>query len=180
LCFLGRICPIKGTHHAIEIAKRAGMPLKIAGEVQPIFRKYYEREIRPHVDGRNVEFVGEADLALKNELLSNATAMLFPIGWDEPFGLAMIEAMACGTPVIAFDHGSVPEVIDDGLTGFVVGSIADAVAALYHVDTLDRRRVRDQFEQRFTVERMAQDYLAAYRHLPRMHRIEPRLELVSA
>jgi glycosyltransferase involved in cell wall biosynthesis len=129
---------------------------------------------------RNVEFVGEINERQKAQFLGNARALLFPIDWPEPFGLVMIEAMACGTPVIAFGSGSVPEVIDDGTTGFVVGSIADAVAALDHIDTLSRRRVRDQFEQRFTVERMTQEYLTAYRHLPRMHRIEPRLELVSA
>jgi glycosyltransferase involved in cell wall biosynthesis len=128
----------------------------------------------------NVEFIGEINEHQKADFLGNARALLFPIDWPEPFGLVMIEAMACGTPVIAFESGSVPEVIDDGISGFVVGSIAEAVSTLDHVATLSRRSTRDQFEQRFTAERMAQDYLAAYRHLPRMHRLEPRLELVSA
>jgi glycosyltransferase involved in cell wall biosynthesis len=164
--FLGRICPIKGTHNAIAIAKRAGIPLKIAGEVQPIFRDYFEREIRPHLDGRNVEFVGEADLALKNELLGHATALLFPIEWEEPFGLAMIESMACGTPVIAFLGGAVEEVIDDGISGRVCRSVDEAVAVLQR-GTFQPRAVRHCAETRFSADVMARQYYRVYSGLLR-------------
>jgi glycosyltransferase involved in cell wall biosynthesis len=181
LAFLGRISPEKGPERAIEIAARTGLPLKIAAKIDTADESYWREVVGPMVAAHpNVEFISEINEHQKADFLGNARALLFPIDWPEPFGLVMIEAMACGTPVIAFESGSVPEVIDDGLTGFVVGSVAEAVAALDHVDTLSRRSIRDQFEQRFTVERMAQDYLAAYRHLPRMHRLEPRLELVSA
>lgn len=164
LCFLGRICPIKGTHHAIEIAKRVGIPLKIAGEVQPIFREYFEREIRPHVDGRNVEFVGEADLRLKNELLCHATALLFPIEWDEPFGLAMIEAMACGTPVIAFPGGAVGEIVKDGVSGKVCCSVSEAVDAV-RKEEFEPRLVRRWVEENFSAEVMAWQYYQLYADL---------------
>jgi glycosyltransferase involved in cell wall biosynthesis len=182
LAFLGRISPEKGPDRAIEIAARTGQPLKIAAKIDAADERYWREVIAPMVAAhQNVEFIGEINESQKAQFLGNARALLFPIDWPEPFGLVMIEAMACGTPVIAFGNGSVLEVIDDGTTGFVVGSIADAVVAIDHLDTLGRGSVRkDRFQQRFTVERMAQDYLAAYRHLPRMHRIEPRLELVSA
>ncbi len=175
LCFLGRICPIKGTHHAIEIARRAGMPLKIAGEVQPIFRKYFETEIRPHVDGRNVEFVGEADLALKNELLSNATAMLFPIEWDEPFGLAMIEAMACGTPVIAFPGGAVEEVVKDGVSGRVCSDASEAAEVLKR-EKFQPRVVRQWVEENFSAEVMAWRYYRLYAALLEVTAPDPSLD----
>jgi glycosyltransferase involved in cell wall biosynthesis len=164
LCFLGRICPIKGTHHAIEIAKRVGMPLKIAGEVQPIFRGYYETKIRPHVDGRNIEFLGEADLALKNELLSHATALLFPIEWDEPFGLAMIEAMACGTPVIAFPGGAVEEIVKNGVSGRVCCGVSQAVETLKR-ERFQPRLVRQWAEKNFSAEVMAWHYYQLYADL---------------
>jgi glycosyltransferase involved in cell wall biosynthesis len=159
--FLGRICPIKGTHNAIAIAKRAGIPLKIAGEVQPIFRDYFEKEIRPHLDGRNVEFVGEADLALKNELLSHATALLFPIEWQEPFGLAMIESMACGTPVIAFPGGAVEEVIDDGISGRVCRDVSEAAEVLRR-ESFQPKAVRRCAETRFSADAMARQYYHVY------------------
>jgi glycosyltransferase involved in cell wall biosynthesis len=161
LCFLGRICPIKGTHNAIEIAKRAGMPLKIAGEVQPIFRDYFETKIRPHVDGKNVEFLGEADFVLKNELLSHATALLFPIEWNEPFGLVMIESMACGTPVIAFPGGAVQEIVENGVSGRVCRSAAEAAAAL-HGDEFHPRLIRRWAEKNFSAAAMARQYLQLY------------------
>jgi glycosyltransferase involved in cell wall biosynthesis len=166
VAFLGRICPIKGAHNAIEIAKRAGIPLKIAGEVQPMFRDYFEREIRPHLDGRNVEYVGEADMALKNELLSHATALLFPIEWEEPFGLAMIESMACGTPVIAFPGGAVEEVIEDGISGRVCRGIGEAVAALQH-ESFQPKAVRHCAETRFSADVMARQYYRIYSGLLR-------------
>ena len=161
VAFLGRICPIKGPHNAIAIAKQAGIPLKIAGDVQPIFRDYFEGKIRPHLDGHNIEFVGEVDLAAKNELLAHATALLFPIEWEEPFGLAMIESMACGTPVIAFPGGAVEEVIDDGISGRVCRDVGEAVAALQH-DVFQSQAVRHCAETRFSADAMARQYYRLY------------------
>jgi glycosyltransferase involved in cell wall biosynthesis len=182
LAFLGRISPEKGPDRAIEIAARAGLPLKIAAKIDAVDERYWQEVVAPMIAAHpNVEFVGEINERKKAEFLGNAQALLFPIAWPEPFGLVMIEAMACGTPVVAFESGSVPEVIDDCVTGFVVSSIAQAVTALGHISTLDRRSIRLQFEQRFTVERMAQAYLDTYRRLPRMSRpMERRLALVSA
>lgn len=162
LCFLGRICPIKGTHHAIQIAKRSGLQLKIAGEVQPIFRQYFDEVIRPAIDGEQVQFLGEADHELKNKLLQHATAFLFPIEWEEPFGLAMVEAMACGTPVIAFRGGAVEEVVQDGVSGYVCGNVEEAVAALKHLN-LSPRMIRAYAEEKFSSEVMARHYLELYR-----------------
>ena len=163
LAFLGRISPEKRPDRAIKIAQATGLPLKIAAKVDKADRKYFEREIKPLVDaGCNVEFVGEVDERGKTKFLGDARALLFPIDWPEPFGLVMIEAMACGTPVLAFGHGSVPEVIEDGITGRIVSSMEEAVAAVPQVLALDRRKVRQRFEERFTVERMARDYVALY------------------
>ena len=165
LCFLGRICPIKGTHTAIEIAKRAGIPLKIAGEIQPIFRDYFETEIRPHLDGRNVEFVGEADLALKNEVLGHAAALLFPIEWEEPFGLVMVEAMACGTPVIAFPGGAVQEIVENGISGRICSNVDEAVTAALHTEIFSPRLIRQWAEKKFSADVMARRYHQLYADL---------------
>ncbi len=162
LSFLGRIVPVKGLHLAIEVAKKSGIPLKIAGEVQPIYRDYFENEIKPHVDGKLIEYVGEADFQAKNELLENSLALLFPIGWDEPFGLVMIEAMACGTPVLAFPGGAVPEVVQDGVSGFICKSVDEMVARLDDVQKLDAARIREYVEQNFSVHYMARKYEELY------------------
>ena len=162
LAFLGRISPEKRADRAIAIARRAGLPVKIAAKVDPVDRRYFEDRIEPMLHDPGVEYVGEIGEKDKQDFLGNALALLFPIDWPEPFGLVMIEAMACGTPVIAYPNGSVPEVIDDGVSGFVVSSIDEAVAAVERAAALDRRRCRRAFEERFTAERMAHDYLAVY------------------
>ena len=167
LAFLGRISPEKRPDRAIEIAARAGRKLRIAAKIDRVDQAYWDDTIAPMIAAHpNVEYIGEIDEAQKAEFLGNAQALLFPIDWPEPFGLVMIEAMACGTPVIAFRCGSVPEVISPGRSGFLVETLEQAVEALGEVETLDRRKVRDTFEKRFTVERMAMDYLAIYRGLP--------------
>jgi glycosyltransferase involved in cell wall biosynthesis len=162
LAFLGRICPEKRPDHAIEIARRAGLPLKIAAKVDRVDQAYFEEVIRPLLRDPLIEFVGEIGEQGKAAFLGGARALLFPIDWPEPFGLVMIEAMACGTPVIAYRRGSVPEVIEDGWTGFMVDDVAGAVAAVDDLDRLDRSLIRARFEQRFTARRMAKDYVAAY------------------
>jgi glycosyltransferase involved in cell wall biosynthesis len=164
--FLGRISPEKGADRAIAIAGKAGLKLKIAAKVDNADKEYYDSKIKPLIQGNpDVEFIGEINDAQKPAFLSGAHALIFPIDWPEPFGLVMIEAMACGTPVIAFNCGSVPELMDDGVTGFVVNSIDEAVAALGKVHTLDRARVRATFDRRFTARRMAEDYIDVYRGL---------------
>ncbi len=162
LAFLGRISAEKRPDRAIRIARALGVPLKIAAKVDDVDRGYFEAEIRPLLGEGGVEFIGEVDERAKTRFLGEARALLFPIDWPEPFGLVMIEAMACGTPVLAFRHGSVPEVVEDGVTGRIVGSVAEAVAALPQVMAMDRRKVRRRFEERFTAERMAHDYVALY------------------
>ncbi|MEZ2409268.1 glycosyltransferase family 4 protein [Bosea sp. RCC_152_1] len=182
LAFLGRISPEKRPDRAIEIAARAGMKLKIAAKVDKADQAYWDGTIGPMVASHpNVEFVGEISEHDKAEFLGNACALLFPIDWPEPFGLVMIEAIACGTPVIAFRNGSVPEVIEDGVTGFIVRDLDEAVAAARRIHRLDRAKVRATFEERFTAERMAQDYLAIYRDLPGLRRAATRrpAEIVS-
>jgi glycosyltransferase involved in cell wall biosynthesis len=164
--FLGRISPEKGADRAIEIATRAGMKLKIAAKVDNADRDYYEAKIKPLIESHdNVEFIGEINDAQKPAFLSGAQCLIFPIDWPEPFGLVMIEAMACGTPVIAFNCGSVPEVMDDGVTGFIVNNIDEAVAAVAQVPTLDRAKVRATFDRRFVSRRMAEDYVNLYEEL---------------
>jgi glycosyltransferase involved in cell wall biosynthesis len=164
--FLGRVSPEKGLDRAIRIARLAGLKLKIAAKVDNADKDYYDTVIRPLIEHNpNVEFIGEINDAQKPAFLSGAHALIFPIDWPEPFGLVMIEAMACGTPVIAYNHGSVPEVIDDGVTGFIVNDEAGALTAIRKVDTLDRTRVRATFDRRFTSRRMAEDYLDVYEEL---------------
>jgi len=167
LAFLGRISPEKRLDRAIEIARRSGRQLKIAAKLYPEEDDYYRKTIEPLLlESRSfVEFVGEIGGREKDEFLGKADALLFPIDWPEPFGLVMIEAMACGTPVIAWREGSVPEVIEEGVTGFIVENIDEAVAAVDRVQWLDRRRCREAFEARFDAARMAQDYVAIYRRL---------------
>ena len=162
LCFLGRMSPEKRADRAIEVARRVGMPRRIAAKVDDMDRVYFEQEIEPLLGADHVDFVGEIGPAEKNEFLGRARALLFPIDWSEPFGLVMIEAMACGTPVIAYRSGSVPEVITDGVSGFIVDDIEGAVAAVRRLDELDRAGCRASFEARFTVDRMARDYLDVY------------------
>ena len=165
LAFLGRISPEKRPDRAIQIAKKAGMKLKIAAKVDAVDRKYFESTIRPLLDDPDVDFLGEINEQEKNEFLGKAYAYLFPIDWPEPFGVSMIEAMACGTPTVAFCCGSVPEVIEDGVTGFIVRSEDEAVKALDRVSGLSRARCRATFERRFTACRMAKDYLSIYEAL---------------
>lgn len=163
LAFLGRISPEKRPDRAIEIAARTGMPLKVAAKVDAVDRAYWETTIAPLIRRhRNVEYLGEIGDGEKARFLGGALALLFPIDWPEPFGLAMIESMACGTPVVAFRCGSVPEVVDDGITGFIVDSMEEAVDAVRHVGEIDRAGVRRTFVRRFSATRMAQDYLALY------------------
>ena len=165
LAFIGRISPEKRPDRAIAIAKRTGMRLKIAAKVDKVDQVYFKETIEPMLHGPLVEFIGEIDDAQKSDFLGNAKALLFPIDWPEPFGLVMIEAMACGTPVIAWRSGSVPEVVTDGTTGYIVRSEAEAVTAVNKLDLISRRRVRREFEQRFTAEVMASNYLQLYRRL---------------
>jgi glycosyltransferase involved in cell wall biosynthesis len=167
VAFLGRIAPEKRPDRAIRIARRFGIPLKIAAKVDKVDQAYFHSEIEPLLDGPGVEFVGEINERDKQAFLGEALALLFPVGWPEPFGLVMIEAMACGTPVLAFRCGSVPEVVEDGVTGRIVDTEEQAVAALAEVVRLDRRVIRRRFEDRFTASRMAKDYLAIYRALLR-------------
>jgi glycosyltransferase involved in cell wall biosynthesis len=165
LAFLGRIAPEKRPDRAIEIAKRAGIPLKIAAKVDPADQEYFEHVIEPLLDHPLVEFIGEIGDEEKSKFLGNALALLFPIDWPEPFGLVMIEAMSTGTPIVAWRTGSVTKIIDEGVTGFIVESIEDAVSAVEKVRSLNRRAVRQRFEARFTSSQMAQSYLAAYEQL---------------
>jgi glycosyltransferase involved in cell wall biosynthesis len=162
LAFLGRISPEKRVDRAIEIAKRVSMPLKIAAKVDRADRRYFKREIEPLLTESHVEWIGEISDQQKNEFLGNAYALLFPIDWPEPFGLVMIEAMACGTPIIAYDRGSVPEVMENGVTGFIVNEIEQAVEAIGRVPDLSRAGCREVFEKRFTSRRMASDYVDAF------------------
>jgi glycosyltransferase involved in cell wall biosynthesis len=177
--FLGRVSPEKGVDRAIKIAARAGVKLKIAAKIDVADREYYEAEIKPLLSQGHVEFIGEIDDSQKPAFLSGAHALLFPIDWPEPFGLVMIEAMACGTPVIAYNCGSVPEVIDHGVTGFIVPDEDAAVSAISRLGELDRGAIRRRFDQRFTARRMAEDYLDVYEELIETAAM-PRLRALTA
>jgi glycosyltransferase involved in cell wall biosynthesis len=176
--FLGRIAPEKGIDRAIRIAQHCGVPLKVAAKIDITDHDYYDEQIKPMMQSGNVEFIGEINDRDKSEFLSGATALLVPIDWPEPFGLVMIEAMACGTPVIAFNRGSVPEIIEDGLTGYIVEDINGAIGAVDRLGHLSRQKIRRRFEERFTARRMAQDYLNVYRSLT--DSVAPHLRLVAA
>jgi glycosyltransferase involved in cell wall biosynthesis len=165
LAFLGRISPEKRADRAIEIATKLGTPLRIAAKVDAVDREYHKRTIAPLLESPLVEFIGEIGDADKSAFLGGARALLFPIDWPEPFGLVMIEAMACGTPVIAFGRGSVPEIIEDGVTGFIVDDVAQAVEAAARLPELSRLRVREEFERRFTARQMATNYLSLYEQM---------------
>ncbi len=165
LAFLGRISPEKGTHQAIEIAKQVGLPLKMAGKVDVVDVEYYESEIKPHIDGEQIQYWGEANHAEKNELMGRAIATLFPITWREPFGLVMIESMASGTPVIAMKLGSTSEVIADGKTGFLCNSIAECVSAVRRVEEINRNDCRKHVVNRFSVQKMTDGYEAVYQQI---------------
>ena len=175
--FLGRIAPEKRVDRAIRIAQGCGVPLKIAAKIDKADRDYFEESIRPLMSGPGIEYIGEITDHEKASFLSGAKALLVPIDWPEPFGLVMIEAMACGTPVIAYNRGSVPEIVEDGITGFVVEDEQSAIGAAYRLPELSRAKVRERFEQRFTARRMAQDYLAVYRSLMGVE--APRLTVVA-
>ena len=165
LAFLGRISPEKRPDRAIQIARKAGLPLKIAAKVDKVDEAYFREVIEPMIDGRQIEYVGEINESAKSQFLGQAAALLFPIDWPEPFGLVMIEAMACGTPVLVFRCGSVPEIIDEGVTGHIVSGVEEAVAALPALLALDRRVIRSRFEKRFSSAQMAAQYVKLYQKL---------------
>ncbi len=165
LAFVGRIAPEKKVESAISIATKAKMPLKIAAKVDAVDRAYYEEVVRPLLKSPGVEFLGELDESAKGELLRNAKAMIFPIDWPEPFGLAMIESLACGTPVIARNRGSVPEVIESGVTGWIFDTDEEAVEAITRIDEISRETCRRQFMERFSARTMAENYLSVYSRL---------------
>jgi glycosyltransferase involved in cell wall biosynthesis len=175
LAFLGRISPEKGPDRAIAIARAAGVPLRMAAKIDKVDREYYEQVIRPLMDPGVVEYVGEIDEQQKQQFLGDAGGLLFPIDWPEPFGLVMIEALACGTPVLAFRRGSVPEILEDGRTGCLVDSVEEAVPAVGRLLAMDRAVCRAEFERRFTAGRMAEDYLAVYEALAKWPLQERRL-----
>jgi glycosyltransferase involved in cell wall biosynthesis len=172
VAFMGRISPEKGPDDAIRIATSLGIPLKIAAKVDKVDEPYFREVVEPMLSAEGVEFIGEISEKEKGPFLRDAVALLFPICWPEPFGLVMIEAMSCGTPVLAYRAGSVPEIIDEGVTGMIVDDIDQARIALVQVAALDRRKVRSRFEERFTARRMAKDYVRVYRGLLR-HAAQP-------
>ena len=165
LAFLGRIAPEKRPDHAIEIARRVGMPLRMAAKVDPANREYFVTQIEPLLEDPLVEYVGEISDADKGDFLGKAAAVLCPYDWPEPFGLVLIEALACGTPVLAYRRGSIPEIIDDGRTGFICDDLNEMVSAVSRLSVIQRHHCRQAFEARFTVPRMAKDYVALYENL---------------
>jgi glycosyltransferase involved in cell wall biosynthesis len=165
LAFLGRIATEKRPDHAVQLAKRTGRQLRMAAKVDPADQQYYQSEIEPLLDHPLVEFIGEISDAEKNEFIGNAAALVCPYDWPEPFGLVLIEALACGTPVIAYRRGSIPEIIEDGVTGFVCETLAEMADAVERLPLLDRQRCRASFEARFTADRMARDYVTLYERI---------------
>jgi glycosyltransferase involved in cell wall biosynthesis len=174
LAFLGRIAPEKRVDRAIEIARAVGLPLKIAAKVDRVDEEYFHTAIEPLLEQPGIEYIGEIDDQAKSKFLGDARALLFPIDWPEPFGLVMIEAMACGTPVLAFNRGAVAEVVENGVTGYVVGSVGEAICKIGRVLALDRGQVRRRFEERFTASRMTRDYLGIYAHLLEQGAVAPK------
>jgi glycosyltransferase involved in cell wall biosynthesis len=165
LAFLGRISPEKGPHHAITIAKATGIPLKMAGKIDPVDVEYFDREIKHHIDGEFIQFLGEADHQMKNNLMGRAIATLFPITWREPFGLVMIESMAAGTPAIAMNLGAVPEVIAHGISGFIVNNFDEYIDAVKNISAISRQETRAYVSQHFGIDRMVTDYEIVYHNL---------------
>ncbi len=165
LAFLGRMSPEKGPHQAIAIAKATGIPLKMAGKVDPVDVEYFETQVKPHIDGEFIQFLGEADHHMKNNLMGRAIATLFPITWREPFGLVMVESMAAGTPAIGMNLGAVPEVIAHGKSGFIANNIDECIAAVHNIPKLSRYGTRDYVNQHFGIDRMVSGYEAVYRKL---------------
>ena len=175
---LGRIAPEKAVDQAIGIAQRCGLPIKIAAKVDPADREYFEHNIRPLLGLPGVDYIGEISDSEKSDFLSGAIGLLMPITWPEPFGLVMIEAMACGTPVLAYSAGAVPEIVEHGLTGFIVANEQEAAGAVPRLATLSRAAIRARFEERFSARRMAEDYLKVYRQMAESH--VPHLRVVKA
>ncbi len=180
LAFLGRISPEKGAAEAVAIAARAGRRLKIAAKIDAVDQEYYDREIAPLMSAPHVDFIGEIGEADKERFLGGALALVSPVEWPEPFGLVLIEALACGTPVIAFDRGSIPEIVEDGRTGFVVRNVEEAVAAAARLPAVSRTVCRDAFDSRFTAARMAEDYLGVYKRLLRDRDPDPTAMLMTS
>jgi glycosyltransferase involved in cell wall biosynthesis len=179
LAFLGRISPEKRVDRAIHIAERCGLPLKIAAKVDAADQDYFDAQIRHLIEKPHVDFIGEITDNDKSRFLSGAIALIVPIDWPEPFGLVMIEAMACGTPVIAYNRGAAPEIVEDGVTGFVVEDETSAIAAVRNISTLSRAVIREKFEQRFTSTRMARDYLKSYETVCSQMTGKPKPRLVA-